>query len=588
MFWFNVEADRKEHHMQNCDFIFRSKKVFTSKKPLKPQDLAIAVRDARILAVDKPEIVSAEFSSKNGTVDFGDSFLCPGFHDAHLHFFHTAIGNSPYMLRCLGKSEADLVEKTKEFAKNLPPDAWVVTQGWRYYRWTPAKYPSKDSIDKAFSDRPCVMYSGDGHTLWLNTCAMNQLGLLQNGASHKEIKTISRSQNGANDNFSLCKTVPAINVQPNVQPTKKELQTGIFHEKKAMKLLPFCLEWLGEERIAEAYENEMKRMSSLGITSVCDMSLMPLEGSDFVRDDIFERLNREEKMCLRVHMFPTLLKNKSRVAQLQKKFKECDFLYAPGFKQFFDGVSSEHTAYLTEPYTNARFKEDCGELTIPHKEMRDLVLSAASDKQAVRIHTIGDCAIHCALDIFEEAIEKYGLPETGNNTLEHVENILEEDISRLKECEVVVSSQPCHITLDPGGPERDLGEMRCKLMWPFKTFEKEGITQAFGSDSPITKVSPMDILYTAVTRKDPSTHLPEKGWHPEQNISIAKALQYYTLGSAIAAGNERNLGSLEPGKFADFVVLQNDLLTIEAEKIQSNKVLATYLGGKCVYSAKSL
>ena len=185
MFWFNVEVDRKEHHMQNCDFIFRSKKVFTSKKPLKPQDLAIAVRDARILAVDKPEIVCAEFSSKNGTVDFGDSFLCPGFHDAHLHFFHTAIGNSPYMLRCLGKSEADLVEKTKEFAKNLPPDAWVVTQGWRYYRWTPAKYPSKDSIDKAFSDRPCVMYSGDGHTLWLNTCAMNQLGLLQNGASHK-------------------------------------------------------------------------------------------------------------------------------------------------------------------------------------------------------------------------------------------------------------------------------------------------------------------------------------------------------------------------------------------------------------------
>ena len=568
--------------MQKCDFIFRSRKVFTSKSPLETQNLAIAVKNARILAVDKTEMIAAEFTSKNGIVDFGNSFMCPGFHDAHLHFFHTALGNSPYMLRCRGESEADLVEKTKEFAKSLPSDAWVVTQGWRYYRWNPANYPSKESIDKAFPNRPCVMYSGDGHTLWLNTCAMNQLGLLQSGANHKETKPNSMFQSGANHKLSVHTTVPTI----SFQPTAEELQTGIFHEKKAMRLLPFCLEWLGEKRIAEAYEHEMKRMASLGITSVCDMSLMPLEGSDFVRDDIFKLLNREEKLCLRVHMFPTLLKDKSRLARLQQKFKECDFLFVPGFKQFFDGVSSEHTAFLTDPYANASFKGDRGELTIPYGEMRDLVLSAASEGHAVRIHTIGDGAIHCALNIFEEAALKFGLPKMGQNTLEHVENILEEDISRLKKCGIVASSQPCHITLDPGGPERDLGEKRCKLMWPFKTFEEEGITQAFGSDSPITKVAPMDVLYSAVTRKDPSTHLPEKGWHPEQKISIAKALRNYTLGSAIAAGNERNLGSIEPGKFADFVVLENDLLTIDSEKIQSTKVLATYLGGKCIYRAE--
>lgn len=109
--------------------------------------------------------------------DYGDRFICPGFHDAHLHFFHTAVGCSPYMLMYMGKSEEDLVERTVEFARNLPADAWVVTQGWRDYRWTPRRHPTKRSLDRAFPDRPCAMYSGDGHTLWLNSAALDALGV---------------------------------------------------------------------------------------------------------------------------------------------------------------------------------------------------------------------------------------------------------------------------------------------------------------------------------------------------------------------------------------------------------------------------
>lgn len=452
-------------------------------------------------------------------IDYGEQFVCPGFHDAHLHFFHTSVGSSPYMLMDMGTSEAALVQHALEFSQDLPGDAWVVTQGWRDYRWDPPEHPTKASLDAAFPDRPCVMYSGDGHTLWLNSRALEALGVT------RDSEPPAGGSYDKNANGEL---------------------TGIAHEAAAMQLLPRCLEWLGEDRIASAYSDQMRRMAEQGITSICDMSLMPMPGCDFIRDDVYDKLQAAGKLGIRAHLFPTLLDDQSRLEELQARYANNALLSAPGFKQFFDGVSSEHTAYLTEPYTNPRFPGDRGRLTVPAERMRKLVLAAAERGHTVRIHVIGDGAIHAALDIFEEAAELYGLPQHGHNTLEHLENLLPEDIDRLRKLNVVASSQPCHITLDPGGPERDLGLERSRIMWPFATYKQRGIRQAFGTDSPITAVTSMNVLYTAITRQDPKSHWPEGGWLPSERIDAATALRNYTLGSAYAAGDEQNLGSLEP------------------------------------------
>lgn len=544
--------------MDKPELIVRSKHVFTAaaRGGLEDRELAFAVASGRIVQVGDPDEVLAAAPAGTPVVDYGERFICPGFHDAHLHFFHTAVGSSPYMLMEMGESEADLVRKTQEFARGLPSDAWVVTQGWRDYRWTPAEHPTKRSLDAAFPDRPCVMYSGDGHTLWLNSRALEALGVTPD---------TEPPAGGSFDRFD-----------------NGELM-GIAHEAAAMQLLPRCLEWLSEDRIARAYAEQMQRMAAQGITSICDMSLMPMEGCDFIRDDVYENLQHKGGLTLRAHLFPTLLDDQSRLESLQARYCGNDYLSAPGFKQFFDGVSSEHTAYLTEPYTNARFPGDRGHLTVPAERMRSLVLAAAERGQVVRIHVIGDGAIHAALDIFEEAAERYGLPKRGHNTLEHLENLLPEDIDRLHKLKVVASSQPCHITLDPGGPERDLGLERSRIMWPFATYERKGIVQAFGTDSPITPVASMNVLYTAVTRQDPASHLPAGGWLPTECIGAARALRNYTLGSACAASDEGNLGSLEVGKYADFTVLDQNLLTVDPQEIQQTEVLATYLGGKLVY-----
>lgn len=494
--------------MQHIDRIIRSKNVFTAQDGIDTaRELAIAIAGDRIVAVGAPDDVIAAAPAATLVIDYGEQFICPGFHDAHLHFFHTSVGSSPYMLMDMGTSEAALVQHALEFSQDLPDDAWVVTQGWRDYRWDPPEHPTKASLDAAFPDRPCVMYSGDGHTLWLNSRALEALGVTRD------------SEPPAGGSYD--------------KDANGEL-TGIAHEAAAMQLLPRCLEWLGEDRIASAYADQMRRMAEQGITSICDMSLMPMPGCDFIRDDVYDKLQTAGKLGIRAHLFPTLLDDQSRLEELQVRYANNALLSAPGFKQFFDGVSSEHTAYLTEPYTNPRFPGDQGRLTVPAERMRKLVLAAAERGHTVRIH-------------------------------------------------VIASSQPCHITLDPGGPERDLGLERSRIMWPFATYKQRGIRQAFGTDSPITPVTSMNVLYTAITRQDPKSHWPEGGWLPSERIDAATALRNYTLGSAYAAGDEQNLGSLEPGKYADLVVLDQNPLTIDPQELQAAKVQATYLAGNLIY-----
>ena len=543
--------------MAAVDTVVISRRVFTGvagEQEARP--LAFALVGDRIAAVDEPDEVLAAAPSSAHVLDFGDRFICPGFHDAHLHFFHTAAYASPFVLQHMGASEAELVAAARKFAEALPADAWVVTQGWRDYRWDPPVPPTKRSLDEAFPDRPCVMLSGDGHTMWVNSRALEAFGI-------------------------ACDSVPPQGGSYD-HDANGEL-TGIIREAAAMELQPRVLEWLTEAQFRQMYVDEMARLAQQGITSICDMSLMPHPGCDFIRDDIYEGLQAAGQLTVRAHLFPTLLDDQSRLEAMQARFADNPYIKAPGFKQFFDGVSSQHTAFLTEPYANPHFPGDCGRLTIPEPRMRELVLAAAERGHAVRIHAIGDGAIHAALDILEEARARYGAPTQGRNTLEHLENLLPGDIDRLRTAGVLASSQPCHITLDPGGPERDLGPERSKTMWPFATYLAHGVDQAFGTDSPITPVTSMNVLYTAITRQDPFTHAPAGGWLPSERISAADALRIYTAGSAAAAGRERELGRIVPGYLADFVVLDQDPLKVDSEELQATQVLATYLGGRCIY-----
>lgn len=516
---------------------------------------ALAIAGDRIVYAGPKQGAKSFCGPHTRVRDYGESMIVAGFHDSHLHFFHSALYASPLAMNYLGTSEVDYIEHLAALADARPHGSWLLAQGWREYRWDPPTTPSRHSLDAAYPDRPVALYSGDAHTLWVNSAALAALEI-DDGSEPPAGGSYDRDENGH--------------------------LTGIIREAAAMKLMPRIVASFTDEEMKCAYRAFMETLLENGITSVCDMSLMAASGLDFVRDDLYAALEEQGELAVRVHMFPTLTDDMSRLEAMQRRFTG-SHLQAPGFKQFFDGVSSQHTAYLAKPYANARFEGDRGMPTVKPEDMRRLVLAAAKEGYAVRIHTIGDEAIHLALDIFEEAKGRYGAPRYGRNCLEHVENFQYDDIARMAKLGVLAAVQPPHITLDPGGPERDLGPERVRWMWPFATLLDKGASLAFGTDSPVVGVNSLDVLYAAVTRRDPRTHAPNGGWLPEERIPLADAIRAYTLGSAQAAGRAHELGTLEPGKLADFCVLDENLFAIPEDEIQSAHVIATYVGGELKY-----
>ncbi|WP_305118134.1 amidohydrolase [uncultured Adlercreutzia sp.] len=539
-----------------ADLILRSSAVFTSSEE-EPPAAAVAVTSDRIIWVGDPADMPGELQGLDTEVrDFGDALIMPGFHDAHMHVFHSALYLSPLAERFVGENEADAVARLAPLAARRPAGSWLLTQGWRDYLWNPAGMPSKASLDAAYPDRPVAMYSGDAHTLWLNSCALERLGITDDteppaGGSY------DRDEAGH--------------------------LTGIVREAAAMELMPRIVAEFSTEELLDAYRSFERYLNEHGITGVCDVSLMAMPGLDFVRDDLYAQLEANDELTVRVSMFPTLLEDRSRLDELQAEHTG-PLLQARGFKQFFDGVSSQHTAWVHDPYTNARFDGDCGRPTVGPEVMEALVAPAAAEGHAVRIHAIGDEAIHQCLDIFERHPVEDGA--TNHHTIEHLENFQPADIERLARAGVIASVQPRHITLDPGGPERDLGAERVPYMWPFRTLLDAGATLAFGTDSPVTDIDPLDAVYTAVTRRDADSHKPEGGWLPEEAITLAEALSAYTAGSAAAAQRAGEVGELVPGQYADLVVLSPNPFALAPEDIQQAKVRATYVGGKQVYEAE--
>ena len=256
-----------------------------------PAPGAVALGDDRILWAGPLEAMpEALRGDATEVIDYGDALIMPGFHDAHLHYFHSALYLSPLAERFVGENEADAVARLAPLAARRPADSWLLTQGWRDYLWNPAGMPSRASLDAAYPTRPVAMYSGDAHTLWLNSCALERLGITED------------SEPPAGGSYD--------------KDADGHL-TGIVREAAAMKLMPRIVAEFSREELLCAYRSFERYLNEHGITGVCDVSLMAMPGLDFVRDDLFGALEEAGELTVRVSMFPTLLEDRSRRADLQ-------------------------------------------------------------------------------------------------------------------------------------------------------------------------------------------------------------------------------------------------------------------------------
>ena len=539
-----------------ADVIIRSNAVFTGLEK-HPFCGAIALTGDRITGVSEGDVPEDWITSETEIVDCGDGMIMPGFIDAHMHFYMGACAGSRFMNMEIEKStsEEDCIRMMKEFEAKNPEYDRLLGWGWFPANWNDAPLPDKTLLDKEFPDKEVILYCADGHTTWLNSKGLEACGL--NADTPLEFGQVQLDENG--------------------EPT------GIVTEAASIiafeKMYDFPLEIM-----RDIYSDVVHDFTAKGITMAGDMTMLKLNEDYYKIMDKLTVLADEGILNIKLNLYTALHEADGFEAELEMKerFSSGNIRYI-GLKNLVDGVASTYTDLMLEPYSDN--PDSVGDPPNFDKEYYLRNIPKANEKGLpVRLHCIGDRAIRWAFDGFEES-NKYN-DNPGNikgirNGIEHIESIHPDDLPRFRELGVVASMQPYHLTLDANEKISRVGPDRCRLEWPHRSILDSGAVLCFGTDYPVVSFDPFENIYVAITRKDDERK--PTGTNPEQCITLAEALKCYTWGSAYSYGMEHEVGTLEPGKKADVIILDRNLFDISAEEIPETKVQRTYLNGELVY-----
>lgn len=481
-----------------------------------------------------------------------DQLVIPGFHDAHLHALMSAL-NFRYVDLGDAKNEEEAAQLVFEFAKTIPDEEWVFGLNWYHLNWNNHELPTKRSLDGLFPDRPVFLINTEVHGAWVNSEALRRAGITDD-TEDPPYGEIYRFDSGE--------------------------VTGFLNEK-AMGLVariafkfPVKLEQSLLMPLFEYYAKE-------GITAVQD--LRPELGYDLGQYEALQAMEQEGTLNLRVFSAANLFDSVETVLADAEKYNG-ELFQICLLKQFVDGVPTTHTAMTTEPYLDN--PSTTGDPINDIAQMRASILNAHKNGLSVKLHCCGDRAVETALDMYEEAVEKYGFTKS-RHAVEHVEILRPQDVERFRKLKVIASMQPEHLVAQVAAykdyPYRlQYSEATLKNSWIFRTLIDAGVTVAFGSDNPVVQVRPLSGVYRAVTRKF-DDGLPEAGINPSEKISVGEALHCYTRNPAYAVGREGEVGTLEPGKLADIAVLDRNILKTNPEEIKDTKVLLTMMNGRITH-----
>ncbi|TCP31235.1 hypothetical protein EV207_103118 [Scopulibacillus darangshiensis] len=533
--------------IKKADVVLSSKTVFTGCKNI-PEPALIAIRDNRIIAVGEEHDLKQYIGQDTVIHDFGDKLIMPGFHDNHLHIMMGALAMDSVNLFD-ARSEEEAVDMVHDYAKARPDDPWIIGFQWDSSYWDDKRFPSRSSIDRIIPDRPVLLFHAEGHYTWANSKALEVAGITRD-TEDPPFGSIEKGVNGEPTGILI------------------EGASGLATNKA------FDLPKAKKEKLMQRF---LKEAARFGVTSVND--LFGTNTNKKLQDfELFREFEEKEQLTVRIHLYPPLDGDLKKAKQLREQY-DSEKLRVSGLKQFIDGVITSYTAYMLEPYADHPEKQ--GEPTFSPDTIKKWAAEADKEGFSIRFHAIGDGAIHLALDAFETAQKNNG-PRDSRHSIEHVEVIHPDDISRFKELGVVASMQPDHFALSERGVYTSkIGDQREKYVFVINTLKKSGAKLAFGTDFPIDILNPMQQIYRAVTRIDSSG---SDVWHPEERITLSEALHAYTHGSAFATFRENELGTLEAGKLADITVLDRNLFKVPEEDILDVKPVFTMVDGQVVFS----
>lgn len=528
-----------------ADLVVHSAAIYTVDAE-RPRAEALAVRDGRILMVGSDDEVLGAYPDAPRLDAEGQTIL-PGLIDAHAHLM--GLGESRMQVDLVGTaSKAEVLERLRDFALALPDAAWLTGRGWDQNDWPEQQFPTRVDLDAAFPERPVWLNRIDGHAAWANTAALRAAGL-------DRIRQADDPEGG--------KIVRDVEGEP----------TGVFVDA-AMELVGQAVPPMTDEQADEALRRALEATARYGLTGVHDA------GADLATIRRYRQAIDEGRFPLRVYaMIGGLGETFDHFCEEGPLFDYEGRLGVRSVKFYIDGALGSRGAALLEPYSDDPGNR--GLLIVQPDTFRNRVQRAMECGLQVNTHAIGDRGNRVVLDAYEAVLQTTG-ETVGRHRIEHAQIVAPEDLPRFAELDVVASVQPTHATSDMPWAEDRVGPERIRGAYAWRTLLESGARLSFGSDFPVEHVDPLLGFYAAVTRQDASGE-PEGGWLSEERVTREEALRAFTLDAAYAAFMEDEVGSLSPGKRADFVLLDRDVMAIPASQILEAQVVATYLDGEAIY-----
>jgi hypothetical protein len=343
-----------------------------------------------------------------------------------------------------------------------------------------------------------------------------------------------------------------------------------------MKYVEKVLPPLTPKRRLRAVRRALTYAARLGVTSVQDM------GPEYADIEAYTKLEERGELTTRIYAAPTITRWADQARIGVRRAFGSPYLRIGALKGFADGSLGSTTAYFFEPYTDAPQTHGLlADEMHPVSAMRERMLKSDAAGLQLCIHAIGDQAISIVLDLFGEVVKANGEADRRLR-IEHAQHVAPKDFERFARQRVIASMQPYHAIDDGRWAEKRIGPVRIKTTYAFRNFLDNGVRLAFGTDWTVAPLNPLLTIYGAVTRATLDGKNPE-GWVPEQKITVAQAVEAYTMGSAYAEFQEKQKGSITPGKFADLVLLSDDIFSIDPKVIRDVQVDATIMGGRVVW-----
>jgi predicted amidohydrolase YtcJ len=528
-----------------ADLILVSGKVWTG-DPARPEAQAIAVRSGRVAAVGSDAEIRRLAGPSTKVVDARGRRVLPGLIDAHTHMTMGGFNLLAVDLRQT-KDPADFTRRLGEFAKTRPAGLWLTDGAWDHEQWTPPRLPTKEMLDPATGDRPTCLQRQDGHMIVCNSLAL-KLAKITRDAPDPPGGVIVRDASGEPTGVLKDAAMDSIN---RVRPARTAAE------------------------LEQALRAAMREAARVGVTSVQDL---PGDPGDL---EAWRRLREAGQLTVRVNYRPSL-SDWPAARDARTRIRQDEWLRVGGVKGYADGSLGSSTALFDEPYSDDPANRGVfAAEAIPLGRMEERVAQADAAGLQVEIHAIGDRANHEILDLYERVARKNG-PRDRRFRIEHAQHLRPADLARFSALGVIASMQPYHAIDDGRWAEARIGTGRCRTTYAFRSLLDAKARLAFGSDWDVAPLSPILGISAAVGRRTIDGRHPE-GWFPEQRITVAEAVRAYTSDAAYAAFEEKEKGTLEPGKLADFVVLDRDVFAAPASEIEGIRVDETVLGGKVVF-----